>query len=148
MAKVTDAPAEHRRHANSVPADILNRLSADELRVRCAHMFDLHQAADTAPAFHARYLVAHARKVGRSMPVVHYITEKARLSRLAASADRQIHWGPDGPWSLAGSYEGVRRELADEHAYPDGLEAAVDAAMLGRTSTPEAVAIVTHHRSS
>jgi hypothetical protein len=147
MATVTAIKAEHRRFARMVPQEVRAKLCDAELAARVAHMFELHQAAETAPAFHARYLVAHAQKVGRSMPIVHYIEEKARLSRLAASADRQIHWGPDGPWSLAGSYEGARRELADEHKYPDGLESAVDAAMLGRTSTPEAEAIVQHHRS-
>jgi len=145
---VTAIKAEHRRFAQAVPDDIRAKLSATELQLRAAHMFDLHQAAETAQASHARYLGAHARKVGHSVPIVHYIEEKARLSRLAASAGRQIHWAEDGPWSLAGSYEAARRELADEHAYPDGLEAAVDAAMLNRSSTPEAVAIVQHHRGS
>jgi hypothetical protein len=148
VASVSTVPAHHRRHAQAVPDDIRAKLSTTELQVRAAHMADLHRSAETAPAFHARYLVAHSQKVGRSMPIVLYIAEKARLSRLAASSSRQIHWANDGPWSLAGGYEAARRKLEDEHAYSDSLEAAVDAAMLGRSSTPEAVAIVTHHRGS
>jgi hypothetical protein len=135
VAKITDAPADHWRHAEKIPGDILARLSRAELRARCAEMARLHQVAETAQAEHYRYLHARARQVARSLPVGEYIYRKRELAHRISGAG----------WELARVYREAARQLKEDNRYPDGLEGAVDEAFLGRPTTPETAEIAAHH---
>jgi hypothetical protein len=136
VAKVTDVPVAHWRHAERVPSDILDRLSAAELRLRCAEMARLQKVAEDAAGEHHRYLHAHALKVARSLPVVEYITKLKHLNERSGDGDYEMRQA---------NYE-MRRNLKDSNHYPSCLTGDVDRAILGRPTTPEAVAIVKHHK--
>jgi hypothetical protein len=149
MANVIEVPAEHRKHARTVPAHILERLHPAELRLRCAEMARLHEAAALAQAEHARYLTARARKVARAMPVAAFIEMKRKLHDQAHNASHEpvVLPGHVLPTSEASMLHQAKLDLEDEHRYPAGLVAAVDQAFLGKATTPEAQAIHDHHKA-
>jgi hypothetical protein len=139
VAKVTDAPVDHWKHAEAIPADILGRLSRAELRARCAYAAEHYRIAETAEPGHAGSLRAHARQVLGSIPVVDYIREQQRLNgRRRESAGR---------FELGDVYLQLR-SLKGSNAFPPGLIAAVEAALLGRPSTTEAGEIVGRSRAA
>jgi hypothetical protein len=129
---VTDAPADHWRYAEAIPADILDRLSKAELRARCAYAAEHDRIAETGQPERAGYLWAHARQVLGSIPVVDYIREQRRLNRLRRESAGNAELGHICL---------QLRNLKARNAFPPGLIAAVDAALLGRPSTPEAAEI-------
>jgi hypothetical protein len=136
MAKTTDVPVDHWKHAGKVPADILERLSAAELRLRCAEMHRLHKAAEGAQPEHHRHLHAVALKVARSLPVVEHIVKLRRLNERASDGDYEMRQA---------NYE-MRRDLKESNYYPTGLIGDVDKAILNRPCSPDAVVIARHHK--
>jgi hypothetical protein len=135
VAKASDVAADLRRFADMIPADILARLSRVELRARCEYAAEQYKTADTAQPEHARYLVAHARKALRAMPVLEFISEQRRLKE---------HRGGAGDYMRQSICFHRIREHKEANVYPPGLVAAVDDALLGKASSPEAVEIVMH----
>jgi hypothetical protein len=137
MARTADVVEHLRRHAEIVPDDILARLSRAELRARCEAAEEHHMTSKrTGDPEHARYLLAHARKVLRSQPVVEYIEELRRLASLTNDAsDRDVKR----------TYRDARVEHEQANAFPPGLVLAVDRAILGQATTPDTQEIAAHH---
>jgi hypothetical protein len=90
---------------------------------RCAHAADIFQTAGSQQAEHYRYLHSHARLVLRSEPVAEHVLERKRLGDLETSAP-----SPE----IRRAWHAARREHSEAHAYPPGLEDAVDQVFLGR----------------
>jgi hypothetical protein len=131
VAKATDVPQEHGKLAAKVPADVLSRLSSAELRARCVLAAEHARTAENAQAEHARYLHAHALAVLRSLPVVEFIAEKRRLAQQALGV-RDLE--------LRQAYRRQEQDLKEGNAYPSGLQAAVDDALLGNRVNDPALA--------
>jgi hypothetical protein len=124
VAKLTDLKDEaHRRLAEKhIPADVLNRLSPEELRYRVRHCRQVMQRADTLPAETCRALHAHARKMLKSDPVAEYFIEQQRRAELASNVSAEMR---------AGYHEMVRHHK-EAHDYPPGLANAVNQTLLGK----------------
>jgi hypothetical protein len=132
VAKVTDVPVDQWRYAEAIPADLLDRLSGAELRARCAYAAEHYRIAELTPQ-DISSLRAHAATVLRSIPVVDYIREQQRLNALRQEAAGQP-WG----WDMSRQLKNLRRS----NAFPPSLISAVEAALHGRPSTPEAAGIL------
>jgi hypothetical protein len=134
MAHIDSVPVIHREHAAKVPADILGRLTAGELKARCAHA---HQHISTAdkqsdPQLF-RVMHQQARKVLCAMPAVELVQECKRLHDLAEQSSPQIQADEDGhPYSIRGSVLANRRQLIEDHPMPPGLTGAIESVLIGK----------------
>jgi hypothetical protein len=136
MAHVNDAPALHRKHAAKVPADVLDRLTAGELRARCrhAHSYEEKAGSEGDPA-QFRYLRMHQRKILAALPAVEVIHEAQRLNEVAADSPAQLRCDEAGNnYSIRGAVMEKRRRLLEENPLPPGLHDAIERAMLGRST--------------
>jgi hypothetical protein len=123
MARVEDVPVHHRKHAAKVPASMLKRLSAAELRYRCAHVAALTDRANSLPVPESRLaLHEHARKILRSDPVAEYVEEHKRRNELLRGA----------PGHLFHTYQEMMLDHRDSHEHPPGLVAATEKHLLGQ----------------
>ena len=83
------------------------------------------------------HLARRKKLVAEAMPIVDYVERRREIGHKIDGA---------GDHDVRTSYWSLHRKLGEDNRYPDGLESAVDAALLGRPSTPEAEAIVKFHR--
>lgn len=140
MAKLSDVPARHRRHAESVPDEILHALSAAELRHRCAYAAELEDSARSmSPELYRRTLL-RARKALLSEPVWEHVQHQRKLMQMAQEAPSR---------EIASDYFHARAEHSEKHHYPPGLTTAIESQYDKRPMPAElatvAAAIVAHH---
>jgi hypothetical protein len=84
--------ADHRSlAARLVPADILGRLSAAELRYRSAHAHHvIERARQTLVRESADALAAHAKKIMQSEPACDFLLEQKRRKDLLSKAPSHL----------------------------------------------------------
>lgn len=87
MAKANDLPAGQRGYAKRIPADLLNKLTPEELRLRAREAARIEADADiTSDPEGKAGLNALARSYLTAMPIKDYLADKARLTQGALSA--------------------------------------------------------------
>jgi len=125
VARLADLkdPGQRELAGKWTPADILSRLSTEELRHRAAYACGVKQRATAQQGEHAIFLHAHARAVLGSEPAAEHVIEQGRLKRLAESAPST---------ELRGAWLQGRRQHSEGHQYPPGLLGAVDKRLLGQ----------------
>jgi hypothetical protein len=123
--------------------------SRAEQRLRDAEVARLKEsAAQTGEPEHYRYLIQRAKKVQEAIPVCCHIQRQRELRERIAGASHRTEVGSEGNLiSEAGIYRAISDDLEEENRYPNGLEADVDRAFLGRAITADADEIVGHHRA-
>jgi hypothetical protein len=132
MAKVSDAAVAHRSVAERVPEAIRTRMPQEELRHRSEHVFRIEESAPSTGEARTA-LLAHARKVLRSLPVGEFIRRKKELHDIAMSLPAGGFDSPMQEMMRAGS------ELDKTNSYPAGLVTACENRLLGKApSYPEA----------
>lgn len=139
MATLMGISPAHRHHAEAIPEGLRSQLSGAELAARCTEMaaLDRHAAVSGVEPEIALHLARRKKLVANAIPLVEYIERRKEIGHKIDGA---------GDHDVRNSYWSLHRKLGEDNRYPDGLESEVDAALLGKESTPEAEAIVRHHR--
>ncbi len=139
MATIHAVKQANRRYADAVPENLRATLSGAELAARCAELerLDRHASASGVESEVSRALAGQAKRIAKAMPICAYIERRRELGHQINGA---------GSHEVRTAYHALFRKLGEDNKYAGGLEAAVDAALLNKESTPEAVAIVRHHR--
>lgn len=87
MATIADAPAEHRRLAERMPADIRARMDPAELRLRLAEVARLNDQIGSMPdASTARGLSTHAEAMLKALPFAELEEQCRQLADSARNA--------------------------------------------------------------
>ena len=117
--------AERRLAATWIPADVLARLTREELRLRCRHARELLDRSTGSGIPQESYLAlqANARKVLRSVPASEYRLELGKRTELAANAP-----GADARLSYRAMVDSYR----DSQLHPPALLWAVEQTLLGK----------------
>jgi hypothetical protein len=122
LDQIKDAD-ERSLAARHVPADVLKRLSAAELRYRARHAKHIIDRARETPVRESQQaLSVHAAKILASVPAVEFIHERAKR------ADLQQH----APSHLQPHYHAMVSGYNEANDYPPGLVAACDQYLQGR----------------
>lgn len=122
LDQVKDAD-ERALAARHVPAKVLSRLSAAELRYRARHAKRIIDRAREVPVRESRAaLTEHANKILRSVPAVEFIHERAHRAELQRQA----------PSHLQPHYHAMVAGYNDAHDYPPGLIPACNQVLEGR----------------
>ena len=111
-----------------------------ELGARCTEMAAIHRhmSVPGIEAEIARHLLRRQKLIAEAMPICEYIQRRREIGDKISGS---------GSFEVRGAYWSLHRKLAADHKYAPGLEAAVDNALLGKPSTPEAEAIFKFHRA-
>lgn len=139
MATIHAVPIAHRKYAEAVPESLRATLSGAELAARCAELerLDRHAAVSGVEVEVTRALASQAKRVATALPICQFIERKREIGHRINGS---------GSFEVRGAYHALNRQLVEQNKYASGLESACDQALLNRPSTPEAEAIVRHHR--
>ncbi len=133
MADPNALPTHLREHAAKVPADIVARLTAGELRARCEHAHQHVSSADshTDPAIF-RHLHQHARKVLTAMPAAELVYECKRAQRPGSRVIQPATSGRGPAHLLIRGAVLQKRRAIDDHLMPPGPTGAIESCLLGK----------------